>query len=46
MAVNRPQREPGGGGTGGGHTAPTSPHDEIPAPDDAPRDVDPDDIPF
>ena len=28
------------------HGAPAAAHDEIPAPDDAPRDVDPDDIPF
>ena len=41
----------GGGGTGGpadgvarGSRTPAS--DDIPAPDDAPRDVDPDDIPF
>src|SRR5476649_2170996 len=40
----------GSGGSGGGagvaHGAPTATHDDIPAPDDAPRDVDPDDIPF
>src|SRR5467141_354966 len=43
----------GSGGGGGGGSAPSrgpagAPHDDIPvpAPDDAPRDVDPDDIPF
>jgi single-strand DNA-binding protein len=31
---------------GGGRAATPATHDEIPAPDDAPRDVDPDEIPF
>ena len=38
-----------GAGGGGGEGAPARrpvPSDDIPAPDDAPRDVDPDDIPF
>jgi single-strand DNA-binding protein len=35
-----------GGGAGVAHGAPAATHDDIPAPDDAPRDVDPDDIPF
>jgi single-strand DNA-binding protein len=35
-----------GGGAGVAHGAPAAAHDDIPAPDDAPRDVDPDDIPF
>ena len=34
------------GGAGVAHSAPAAAHDDIPAPDDAPRDVDPDDIPF
>ena len=40
----------GGGGGGTADGAPTrgraAPSDDIPAPDDAPRDVDPDEIPF
>src|SRR5258707_7420389 len=40
----------GSAGGGGGAAAPTragaATHDDIPAPDDAPRDVDPDEIPF
>src|ERR1700736_4809887 len=50
-------RGSGGGGVGGavgagaparsaGGAAAGASHDDIPAPDDAPRDVDPDDIPF
>jgi single-strand DNA-binding protein len=44
-------RSSGGSGGGGGGETPqparrTAATDEIPAPDDAPRDVDPDDIPF
>jgi single-strand DNA-binding protein len=42
-------RSSGGGGGGGETPQPArraSAPDEIPAPDDAPRDVDPDDIPF
>jgi single-strand DNA-binding protein len=42
-------RSSGGGGGGGEAPQPArraSASDEIPAPDDAPRDVDPDDIPF
>src|SRR6202165_2816163 len=42
--------EPRGAGNGGGTGAPArsggASHDDIPAPDDAPRDVDPDEIPF
>jgi single-strand DNA-binding protein len=43
--------EPRGAGSGGGVATPAraaggAPHDDIPAPDDAPRDVDPDEIPF
>src|ERR1700693_2393382 len=46
--------EPRGAGGGVGASAPGvparsgggAPHDDIPAPDDAPRDVDPDEIPF
>ena len=42
--------EPRGAGSGGGTGAPArsggGQHDDIPAPDDAPRDVDPDEIPF
>jgi single-stranded DNA-binding protein len=43
--------EPRGAGTSGGAAAPPrsgggATHDDIPAPDDAPRDVDPDEIPF
>ena len=45
--------EPRGAGGGGGATSPGVParsgagtHEDIPAPDDAPRDVDPDEIPF
>jgi single stranded DNA-binding protein (ssb) len=37
---------PAGTSAGTSHGAPAAAHDEIPAPDDAPRDVDPDDIPF
>jgi single-stranded DNA-binding protein len=40
----------GSAGGGGGGAAPArtgaATHDDIPAPDDAPRDVDPDEIPF
>jgi single-strand DNA-binding protein len=39
----------GAGGNAGGSAAPVrtgAAHDDIPAPDDAPRDVDPDEIPF
>ena len=39
-------RGSGGGGAGVAHGPPAAAHDDIPAPDDAPRDVDPDDIPF
>jgi single-strand DNA-binding protein len=43
-------RSGGGGGGGGGETAQPARrpagNDDIPAPDDAPRDVDPDEIPF
>jgi len=38
-----------GAGVGAGAAAPTraaAAHEDIPAPDDAPRDVDPDEIPF
>src|SRR5467141_94810 len=35
-----------GAGAGAATRAGGTTHDEIPAPDDAPRDVDPDDIPF
>jgi single-stranded DNA-binding protein len=40
--------EPRGATAGAGAPARSAAatHDEIPAPDDAPRDVDPDDIPF
>ena len=46
-----PRGSGGGAGAtsaaGAGHAAPAAAaHDDIPAPDDAPRDVDPDDIPF
>ena len=42
-------RGAGGGGAGAGAPARSgsgAPTDDIPAPDDAPRDVDPDEIPF
>ena len=38
--------EPRGSGVAAGRTGGATQHDEIPAPDDAPRDVDPDEIPF
>ena len=37
---------PGGPGDGVGRSRPATGDDNIPAPDDAPRDVDPDEIPF
>jgi single-stranded DNA-binding protein len=42
-------RGAGGGGNAGGSASPAragGSNDDIPAPDDAPRDVDPDEIPF
>ena len=41
-----PRGSANAGGAGAGAGAGAAVRDDIPAPDDAPRDVDPDDIPF